>query len=110
MSVGHSVHLQFRLKICRALVDVAICAHTPSFENHLILVMCTALTLVMCTHFIQFEDLTYSVSVPVKKLSMVDRIKGLSLSGFPRTEKLDKILLKDVTGTIRVCPAGVLCG
>jgi hypothetical protein len=51
----------------------------------------------------QFEELSYSVRFPVKKLSLAERIKGLSLSGFPRTEWNEKYLLQDLTGTIKVC-------
>lgn len=50
----------------------------------------------------QFEELSYSVKIPTKKFTMVERIKGLSLSGFPRTEWEEKYLLKDLTGTIKV--------
>eukprot|EP01134_Creolimax_fragrantissima_P007704 CFRG7704T1 len=50
---------------------------------------------------ITFTSLHYSVPIPVKKLSPWDKISGLSMSGFPRTEMVEKNLLTNVTGTIK---------
>eukprot|EP00122_Pirum_gemmata_P018367 Pgem_evm1s17198 len=50
---------------------------------------------------ITFEQLYYSVKIPVRKLGLWEKVKGLSLQGFPSVEYESKFLLSNISGTIK---------
>eukprot|EP00124_Ichthyophonus_hoferi_P000453 Ihof_evm5s17 gene=Ihof_evmTU5s17 len=50
---------------------------------------------------ITFDSLSYSVPVVVKEMSFMEKMRGLSLQGFPKEEVYDKYLLTTVTGAIK---------
>ncbi|KJE96294.1 ATP-binding cassette transporter sub-family G member 2c [Capsaspora owczarzaki ATCC 30864] len=50
---------------------------------------------------IAFVDVSYTVQVPVRKLTFKEKIKGITCRGLPKPEMQDKVLLKNVSGVIR---------